>query len=151
MVRIDALYLVDPTSGSHRIVHYLARETIPISRDRVRNFMCRMGLRAIYQKPRTTIPGSPSERFSCLVDLDKITYIPMHKGFLYLVAIMDLYSRNVLSCKFSNSLDTQFCMEALEMYLASGSRPEIFHSDHGCQFISADYVAKLQVEDIKIS
>jgi putative transposase len=121
-----------------------------------------MGLRAIYQKPRTTIPGSPSERFPCLVELDNITsidqvwatditYIPMRKGFLYLVAIMDLFSRNVLSWKLSNSLDTQFCMDALEMALESGRRPEIFHSDQGCQFTSADYVAKLQAEDIKIS
>jgi putative transposase len=80
-----------------------------------------------------------------------ITYIPMRKGFLYLVAIMDLFSRNVLSWKLSNSLDTQFCMDALEMALESGRRPEIFHSDQGCQFTSADYVAKLQAEEIKIS
>ena len=162
MARIDAIYLEDPTSGSRRIVHYLAREGIPISRDRVRNLMRRMGLRAIYQKPRTTIPGSPSERFPCLVELDNITsidqvwatditYIPMRKGFLYLVAIMDLFSRNVLSWKLSNSLNTQFCMDALEMALESGRRPEIFHSDQGCQFTSADYVAKLQAEEIKIS
>ena len=124
--------------------------------------MRRMGLRAIYQKPRTTIPCSPSERFPCLVELDNITsidqvwatditYIPMRKGFLYLVAIMDLFSRNVLSWKLSNSLDTQFCMDALEMPLESGRRPEIFHFDQGCQFNSADYVAKLQAEEIKIS
>jgi putative transposase len=162
MARIDAIYLEDPSSGSRRIVHYLAREGIPISRERVRNLMRCMGLRAIYQKPRTTIPGSSSKRFPCLVDLDQITsidqvwatditYIPMRKGFLYLVAIMDLFSRNVLSWKLSNSLDTQFCMDALEMALASGRRPEIFHSDQGCQFTSADYVAKLQAEEIKIS
>ncbi len=154
MVRIDAIYLDDSSSGSHRIVHYLAREGIPISRDRVRNLMHRMGLRAIYQKPRTTIPGSPSERFPCLVDLDKITfidqlwatdstYIPLRKGFLYLVAIMDLFSRIVLSSKPANSVDTQVCMDALEMALAYGSRPEIFHSDLGCQFTLADYMAKL--------
>jgi putative transposase len=135
---------------------------MPISRDRVHNLMRRMGLRAIYQKPRTTVPGSPSERVPCLVDLNKftsidqvwatdITYIPMRKGFLYLVAIVDLISRNILSWKLSNSLDTQFCMEALEMALASGSRPEIFHSDQGCQFTSTKFVGRLQAEDIKIS
>ena len=64
---------------------------------------------------------------------------------------MDLFSRNVLSLKLSNSLDTQFCMDALEMALASGSRPEIFHSDQGCQFTSTDFVGRLQEEDIKIS
>ena len=137
MARVDAIYLEDPSSGSRRIVHYLAREGIPISRDRVRDLSGRMGLRAIYQKPRTTIPGSPSERFPCLVDLDKvtsidqvwatdITYIPMRKGFLYLVAIMDLISKNVLNWKLSNSMDTQFCMDALEMALASGRRLELF-------------------------
>ena len=124
MARIDCLYLEDPCSGSRRMVEYLAREGIPISRDRVRNLMRRMGLRAIYQKPRTTVPGDPSERFPCLVDLrlvmavdqvwaTDITYIPLQKGFLYLVAIVDLFSRNVLSWKLSNSLDTEFCPEAL--------------------------------------
>ncbi len=91
MARIDALYLDDPCSGSRRMVEYLAREGIPISRDRVRKLMRRMGLRAIYQQPRTTVPGEPSERFPCLVDLKQvraadqiwatdITYIPLQKG-----------------------------------------------------------------------
>ena len=162
MARIDALYLEDPCSGSRRMVDYLAREGIPISRDRVRNLMRRMGLRAIYQKPRTTVPGSPSERFPCLVDLKQvtrvdqvwatdITYIPLQKGFLYLVAIMDLFSRTVLSWKLSTSLDTEFCLDALEMALERGRRPEIFHSDQGCQFTSGDFVARLQAEEIKIS
>ena len=108
MARIDVLYLEDPCSGSRRMVDYLAREGIPISRDRARNLMRRMGLRAIYQKPRTTVPGDPSERFPCLVDLKQITavdkvwatditYIPLQKWFLSLLAIMDLHSRNVLS------------------------------------------------------
>jgi putative transposase len=162
MARIDALYLEDPCSGSRRMVDYLAREGIPISRDRVRNLMQRMGLRAIYQKPRTTVPGHPSERFPCLVDLNlvtavdqvwatDITYIPMRKGFLYLVAIVDLFSRNVLSWKLSNSLDTEFCLDALEMALEGGRKPEIFHSDQGCQFTSGDFVARLKAEEIKVS
>jgi putative transposase len=94
MARIDAFYLEDPTAGSRRMVLYLARDGIPISRDRVRNLMRCMGLRAIYQKPRTTVPGEPSERFPCLVDVravtapdqvwaTDITYIPLRKGFLY--------------------------------------------------------------------
>ena len=162
MARIDAHYLDDPCSGSRRIVAYLAGEGIPISRDRVRNLMSRMGLRAIYQRPRTTVPGDPSERYPCLVDLREvtavdqvwatdITYIPLQKGFLYLVAIMDLHSRHVLSWKLSNSLDTEFCLEALEMALSSGRRPQIFHSDQGCQFTSTDFVGRLQAEKIKIS
>ncbi len=162
MARIDSLYLEDPCSGSRRMVDYLAREGIPISRDRVRNLMRRMGLRAIYQKPRTTVPGDPAERFPCLVDLRQvttvdqvwatdITYIPLQKGFLYLVAIMDLHSRHVLSWRLSNSLDTEFCLEALEMALSSGRRPQIFHSDQGCQFTSSDFVARLQADGIRIS
>jgi putative transposase len=162
MARIDALHLEGPCSGSRRMVDYLAQEGIPISRDRARNLMRRMGLRAIYRKPRTTIPGDPAERFPCLVDLDAvtavdqvwatdITYIPLQKGFLYLVAIVDLFSRNVLSWKLSNSLDTEFCLEALDMALGSGRKPEIFHSDQGCQFTSGDYVARLQAEGIKVS
>ena len=162
MARIDALYLEDPCSGSRRMVGYLARDGIPISRDRVRNLMRRMGLRAIYQRPRTTIPGDPSERYPCLVDLDQltavdqvwatdITYIPLQKGFLYLVAIVDLFSRHVLGWKLSNSLDTEFCLEALEMALGSGRKPDVFHSDQGCQFTSSAFVGKLQAEEIKIS
>ncbi|WP_225323107.1 IS3 family transposase [Synechococcus sp. RSCCF101] len=162
MARIDALYLEDPCSGSRRMVAYLAREGIPISRDRVRNLMRRMGLRAIYQRPRTTIPGEPSERFPCLVDIDEIhavdqvwatdfTYIPLRKGFLYLVAIMDLHSRHVLSWRLSNSLETEFCMDALEMALSGGRKPEVFHSDQGCQFTSAEFVGRLQKVSIRIS
>jgi putative transposase len=144
------------------MVDYLAREGIPISRDRVRNLMRRMGLRAIYQKPRTTVPGDPSERFPCLVDLrlvtavdqawaTDITYIPLQKGFLYLVAIVDLFSRHVLSWKLSNTLETEFCLDALEMALAGDRKPEIFHSDQGCQFTSGDFLARLRAEEIKIS
>ena len=144
------------------MVDDLARDGIPISRDRIRKLMPRMGLRAICQKPRTTVPGSPSERFPCLLDLKQITrvdqvwatditYIPLQKGFLYLVAIVDLLSRNVLSWKLSNSLDTGFCLNALEMALEGGRKPKIFHSDQGCQFNSGDFVARLQAEAIKIS
>ena len=162
MARIDAWYLEDPASGSRRMVDYLAADGIKAGRDRVRHLMRRMGLRAVYPKPRTTIPGDAAERFPCLVDLEKvnatddvwatdITYIPLRKGFLYLAAIIDLYSRHVLSWKLSNSLDTEFCLDALEMALASGRRPEIFHSDQGCQFTSSNFLARLQAEEIKIS
>ena len=108
------------------------------------------------------MPGEPSERFPCLVDLKQvraadqiwatdITTIPLQRGFLYLVAIVDLFSRNVLSWKLSNSLDTEFCLQALEMALSGGRKPEIFHSDQGCQFTSSDFVARLREETIKIS
>ena len=140
MARIDALYLEDPCRGSCRMVDYLAREGIPISGDRVRNRMRRKGLRPIYQKPLTTVPGYPSERYPCLVDLNQvraidqvwttdINYIPLQKGFKYLVAAVDLFSRHILSWKLSYSLDTEICLEALEMALAGGHKPEIFNSD----------------------
>jgi putative transposase len=90
------------------------------------------------------MPGEPSERLPCLVDLKQfraadqilatdITYITLQRGFLYLVEIVDLFSRNVISWKLSKSLDTEFCLQALEMALSSGRKPEIFHSDQGCQ------------------
>jgi putative transposase len=162
IARIDALYLDDPCSGSRRMAAHPAREGIPISRDRVLNLMRRTGLRAIYQKPRTTVPGDPSELFSSLVDLKEITavdqvwatditYIPLQKGFLYLVAIVDLHSSHVLSWKLSNSLDADFCLEALERALSSGGKPQIFNSDQGYQFTSTDFVARLQGEEIMIS
>jgi len=121
-----------------------------------------MGLRLIYQKPRTTIPGEPSERFPCLLDLrlvtavdlvwaTDITYIPLQKGFLYPVAIVDLYSRSVLSWKLTNSLDTEFWLQALEMALEGGREPGLFHPNQGCQFTSADFVGRLKEEGIKIS
>ena len=161
MGRIDVLYLEDPCNGSRRMVEYLAREGIPFIRDRVRNLTRRMGLRAIYQKPHTTVPGDPSERFPCLVDLKQvttadriwaidITYIPLQKGLLYLGAIVDLFSRNVLSWKLSNSLDTDFCLEALRMALEGDRKPAIFHTDEGCQFTSSVFVARLHAEAIKI-
>jgi len=162
MAKIDALYLEDPCSGSRRMVVYLARDGIPISRDRGQDLMRRVGLRSIYQKPRTTVPGDPSWRFPCLVDLNilkavdhvwatDITKIPLQKGFLYLVAIVDLCSRNVLSWKLSNSLDTEFCLEALEMVLGGGRKPEVFHSDQGYQFPSSVFVSRLQDQAIRIS
>jgi putative transposase len=80
-----------------------------------------------------------------------ITYIPLQKGFLYLVAVVDLFSRHVLSWKLSNSLDTEFCLEALEMALANGRKPQIFHSDQGCQFTSSAFIQRLKAEEIQIS
>ncbi len=162
MGRIEAFYLEDPCSGSRRMVAYLAREGIPMGRDNVRNLMHRMDLRANYQKPRTTVEENPSGRFPCLVDLkqitavaqdwaNEITYFPLQKRFLYLVVIVDLYSRHVLRRKLSKRIDTEFCLEALGMALSGDYRPEFCHSDQGCQLTSGDFVARLQVEEIKIS
>jgi len=144
------------------MVDYLAVDGIEVRRDQVSHLMRGMGLRALYPKPRTTVPGDPSERFPCRVDLEiikapdevwatDITYNPLRKGVLYLVAIVDLHSRHILSWKLSNSLDTEICLEALEMALGSGRFPRIFHSDQGCQFTSTDFVERLQKERIRIS
>jgi len=162
MASIDALYLVASYGGSRRMVDYLAREGIPISRDLVGNLLPRNGLRAIYQKPRTTVSGHPSERFPCLVGLNQVRaidqvwatyriYIPLRKGFLCLVAIVDLFSSHILSGKLSNSFDTEFCLETLDMALAGGHKPETFHLDQGCQFISTAFVGHFKAEAIKLS
>jgi putative transposase len=79
------------------------------------------------------------------------TYIPLRKGFLDLVAIMDLHSKHVLSWKLSNSLNTEVCLDALEMALSGGRRPEIFHSDQGCPFTSSDFMGRLLAEEIRVS
>jgi putative transposase len=100
------------------MVTYMAREGIPISRDRVRNHLRRMGFRAIAQKRRTTLPGGAAERFLCLVP------------------IMDLHSMYVLISTLFDSLDTEFCLEAFQMDLNGGRKPEVFHSGQGCQFSS---------------
>jgi putative transposase len=124
--------------------------------------MRRRGLRAIYQKPRTTVQGDLSEQCPCLLDLKKIkavdqvwaadiTDIPLKMGFLYLVAIMDIQPRHVLSWKLSNSLETELCLEAQEMAISSGHRPQIFHYDEEYQLTSSDCVARLEGGEIKIS
>jgi len=124
--------------------------------------MRRMGLRAINQKPRTTIPGEPSERFHYLLDLmlvtavdqgwaTDITYIPPQKGFLDQVVIVDLFSRNILSWKLSSNLDTGFCLDALEMALAGDRKPEIIHCDQSCQFTPGDFVPRQHAEEINVS
>jgi putative transposase len=160
MARIDSLYLEYPCSDSRSMVDYLAREEIPSSHHWVRNLMRRIGLRPIYQKPHTTVPGDPSAGFPCRVDLreitavdkvltSEITYIPLQQGFLYLVVIMGLLSRHLISWKLSNSLDTEFCWEALELALTTGGKPVIFYSDQGGgKFTSTDFIARLQDQQL---
>lgn len=162
MAHLDRHYLEDPTAGSRRMQQYLRRDGFWVGRDRVRHLMQRMGLRAIYRKPRTTIPGQPSQRFPCLVQVSAlqqpdqawgtdITYIPMRRGFLYLVAVLDLFSRACLAWELSNSLDVEFCRVALERALHSGHVPEIFHSDQGCQFTSHEFIGRLESLPTRIS
>lgn len=162
MRRIDKLFLQYPFYGSRQIVRHLGREGVAVSRHRVRRLMRLMGLSAIYQAPRTSRPhpehriypyllkGLAIERPNHVWCAD-ITYIPMRRGFLYLVAIMDWATRKVLSWKLSNTLDAGFCVEALDDALRRYGKPQIFNSDQGSQFTGAAFTGRLRDAEIKIS
>jgi putative transposase len=161
MRRIDEVYLDHPYFGSRRMVQWLKRDQISVNRKRVQRLMRLMGLEAIYPKPRTTKKDSEHRIFPYLlrgmtierpdqVWCSDITYIPMVQGYLYLVAVMDWYSRYVLSWRLSNSLEGSFCVEALEEALGRG-RPEIFNTDQGSQFTSASFVGVLESRGIQVS
>jgi putative transposase len=161
MKLIDRIYLEIPFYGSRKITDCLKKQGHKVNRKRVRRLMRLMGLRAIYCKPRTSIPGKGHKIYPYLLKGMKITrpnqvwaaditYIPMAKGFLYLVAIIDWYSRYVIAWKLSNTLDADFCIEALEEALRKG-KPEIFNTDQGSQFTSDEFIALLKKHNIQIS
>ena len=162
MRKIDEQFLQTPYYGSRQMMRYLIREGHQIGRHRVRRLMQHMGLEAIYQKPNTSKPH-PDHRiypyllrnmditYSNQVWCTDITYIPIKRGFFYLVAIMDWYSRAVLAWDFSNSMDVSFCVNALEQALLKHQHPEIFNSDQGSQFTSNDFTELLLINHIKIS
>ena len=139
---IDAQFLEAPWYGARQMARHLRREGYAVGRKRVRRLMAKMGLAPIYQRPRSTVPHSEHRVYPYLLrDLviarpnqvwcSDITYIPMRRGFLYLVAIMDCASRKVLSWRVSNTMDAEFCIEALEEALARFGKPEIFNTDQG--------------------
>ena len=143
MELIDRQYLA-PFYGSRKVVAWLKSQGKWVNRKRIRRLMRMMGLKAIYRRPRTSQPAAGHRVYPYLlrgmeitrpnqVWAADITYIPMARGFLYLVAVIDWYSRYVLSWRLSNTLDTGFCIEALEEALKKG-RPEIFNTDQGSQF-----------------
>jgi putative transposase len=159
---IDEQFLESPWYGSRQMVRHLARQGHVVGRERVRRLMARMGLAAIYQRPRTTIPHPEHRIYPYLLrDLiidqpnqvwcTDITYIPMRRGFLYLVAIMDWATRKILAWRVSNTMDVDFCIEALEEALARFGRPERFNSDQGSQFTSLDFTRILLAAGVKIS
>ena len=136
MRRIDGLFLKYPFYGSRQMVRHLRREGSYVGRHRVRRLMCLMGLEAIYQAPRTSAPHPAHRIYPYLLKgmaiegpnqvwCADITYIPVQRGFLYLVAIMDWATRHVLSWRLSNTMDTGFCVEALNEALARYPAPEI--------------------------
>ena len=162
MRRIDELFLKYPFYGSRQMVRHLWRDRVRVSRHRAQRLMRLMGLQAIYQAPRTTtrhpqhrvypylLKGLAIERPNQVWTAD-ITYIPVQRGFLYLVAVMDWATRRVLSWRLSNTLDTRFCTEALTDALERYGRPEIFNTDQGSQFTSLQFTDTLKDAGVAIS
>ena len=162
MRQIDEQYLETPFYGSRRMTAYLQADGHPVNHKRIGRLMRLMGLEALYQKPRTSIPNKehivypyllrnvPIERVSQVWSTD-ITYVPMHRGFLYLTAIIDWYSRYVLSWRLSNSMDGSFCREALLEALERYGTPEIFNTDQGAQFTSPQFTSILLSHNVRIS
>jgi len=159
---IDEQFLDTPYYGSRQMTRHLRRQGHSISRKRIRRSMHKMGLTPIYQKPRTSEPHPEHRIYPYLlrdVPIDRpdhvwcsdVTFIPMRRGFLYLVAIMDWASRRVLAWRLSNSLDASFCVEALEEALRRFGPPQIFNTDQGSQFTSKDFTDVLKDADVKIS
>ena len=165
MALIDRQYLKTPFYGARRMAAQLCREGFLVGRKRVGRLMGLMGLEAIYQKPRTSLagPDDPDRKvypyllkglsidWSDQVWASDITYIPMARGFLYLVAVMDWASRLVLSWRLSNSLEATFCVDALEVALACYGSPEIFNTDQGSQFTGLAFTGTLRQHGIAIS
>ena len=162
MRRIDELHLEIPSAGSRTLRNFLRKDGHRLGRQRVRRLMRKMGLEALYRKPNLSRRHAAHPIYPYLLRhlrIDRpnhvwatdITYIPMRRGFVYLVAIMDWYSRRVLAWRLSNTLSTDFCVEALEEAIARYGAPEIFNTDQGCQFTSAEFTDVLKARDIRIS
>jgi putative transposase len=162
MALIDRQYLARPYYGSRRMTAWLATQGHVVNRKRVQRLMRLMALVAIYQRPNTSkaaaahkvypylLGGMAIERVNQVWCSD-VTYIPMAKGFLYLVVIMDWVSRAVLAWRLSNTLGAELCVEALEEALARHGRPEIFNTDQGSQFTSDDFTGTLKRHGVMIS
>jgi putative transposase len=159
---IDIQYLQTPFYGSRQMARHLCREGFCVGRKRIRRLMSLMGIEAIYQKPRTSTPHPEHKVYPYLLKglaIDRpnqvwcsdITYIPMPMGFMYLVSVMDWSSRKVLSWRLSNTLNSDFCVEALKAAISSYGKPEIFNTDQGSQFTSIDFTDVLIDAGIKIS
>ena len=159
---IDKQYTRTPFYGSRKVAVWLRGEGHEVNRKRIQRLMRLMGLEAIYPKPRTSLATKEHKVYPYLlrgveivrpdqVWSSDITYVPMDGGFMYLVAIIDWYSRYVLAWGISNTLDTQFCLTALERALRAGRRPDIFNTDQGVQFTCSEFVARLESEGIRIS
>ena len=162
MRRIDELFTSWPFLGSRRMAAMLGTEGWPVNRKRVQRLMRRMGIAALGPKPRTTKPQHGHKIFPYLLRnlaIDRpnqvwaadITYVPIGRGFLYLVAVIDWASRAVLSWRLSNTMDVSFCVGALEEALARFGKPEIFNTDQGSQFTSVAFTGVLAAAGVRIS
>ena len=161
MKLIDCQYMVTPFYGTRKMAIWLKSKRYSVNRKHVRRLMQLMGLKAIYRHPRTSPPVPGNKIHPYLLDGMKITrtnqvwcaditYIPMAHGFMYLVVIMDWYSRYVLAWRLSNTLDADFCVEALEEALKKG-KPDVFNTDQGSQFTGKAFTGLLEKHGIKIS
>ena len=158
---LDEQYTRTPFYGSRKMTAWLHTQGYPVERKRVRRLLQLMGLEPIYPKPHLSIAGVVVQRYPYLLRCMRIercnqvwscdiTYIRLLRGFIYLIAVMDWYSRYVLSWEISITLDTSFCLEALDRALKVAT-PEIFNTDQGVQFTSTEFVNRLKAADIRIS
>lgn len=159
---LDEQYLKTPFYGSRKMTAHLRREGHAVGRKRVQRLMRRMGLEAIYRRPRTSVPNPAHRVYPYLlrdvavtrpnqVWAADITYVPMARGFMYLVAVIDWHSRKVLAHRVSNTMEAGFCVEALNEALARYGRPELFNTDQGSQFTCADFTGTLEAAGVRIS
>lgn len=162
MKQIDKLHTEFPFAGSRMLRGLLAINGSKVGRRHVKTLMRRMGIEALYRRPRTTKPEPGHKIYPYLlrgVEVTRpnqvwatdITYIPMARGFVYLTVVLDWYSRRALSWRVSVSMEASFCIEALEEALAKHGRPEIFNTDQGSQFTCEAFTDVLRKHDIKIS
>jgi putative transposase len=162
MRRIDELHLQLPYYGSRKLAVALRREGHEVGRRHVATLMRRMGIEALYRRPRTSIPARGASIYPYLlaglaierpnqVWASDITYLPMAHGFMYLVAILDVASRKVLSFRLSNTLTADFCLEALEEAMSKFGSPEIFNTDQGSQFTCEEWTERLKRAGVAIS
>jgi putative transposase len=159
---IDEVHLAHPEFGSRQMARWLTRQGYLANRKRTQRLMRQMGLEAIYQAPNTSRkhPSNPVYRYLLrrlkvdrpnLVWAMDITYVPIQGGFIYLCAVIDWYSRAVLAWELSNTLDASFCVSTVQRALAEHGVPEIFNTDQGCQFTSAEFTHPLLALGVKIS
>lgn len=162
MRQIDRLHLEYPFAGSRMLRDLLRQDNFKVGRKHVATLMKRMGIEALYRKPRTTKPGAGHRVYPYLLrnlKIDRpnqvwamdITYIPMARGFVYLVAVVDWFTRRTLSWKVSITMDVHFCLETVEEAISRYGTPEIMNTDQGSQFTSQAFVGLLKGHDIQIS